>query len=595
MIRAQSFPYTIELESFTIPGLNGVHSYAAAESGGKWLILSGRADGMHRGGGPANNPSFPSSSNNTSIYVADPETMQSWSTTLASLSTALQNQLSSTNTSFYQDGDNLYIVGGYGANNAGNHVTYGYLTAIDVPNLITHIINGNPISGDFLQLADTRMTIAGGQLGKIGNTFYLVGGMELQQRYTQMVNPTYSSEIRKFEIVNNGSSLSIANYSTLSDAEFHRRDYNLIPQIFPDLSYGYMVSSGVFTPSDGVFYNPIEIKPTGYTVIPEATFKQEFSHYQSAKLAMYDPTANEMHSIFFGGIAQYYYDASGNKINDTDVPFVKTISRVTRAANGTYSESVFSTEMPVYVGAGSELFLNESLALSGVGVIDMSQLSGSPIIAGYIFGGLQANDIDVFPNNTANSFASNTIYRVKLVNSALPIELAHFTAKVDASKNCSSTQVALNWNTLTEKNARDFEIERGKYGNFERIGTLDAIGESTQLQRYSFVDRKPLSGKAYYRLKMIDQDGSFSYSNILSVQGCNEKQLEIAPNPTNGVVFINGDIEQLKIELFDSNGAQFPANTQIINGGLRLDLSDYPSGNYYLHTNNDETYKIIKQ
>ena len=121
--------------------------------------------------------------------------------------------MSSTNTSFYQDGNDLYIVGGYGANNLGNHVTYGYITAIDVPNIITHIINGTSITGDFIQLANTNMTIAGGQLGKIGNTFYLVGGMELQRRYTQNSNPIYSSEIRKFQISNNGTSLVISNCS----------------------------------------------------------------------------------------------------------------------------------------------------------------------------------------------------------------------------------------------------------------------------------------------------------------------------------------------------------------------------------------------
>lgn len=593
---SQSFPYDIELEAFTISGLNGVHSFAAAASGGKWLIISGRIDGMHRGGGGANNPAFPTSNKNTTIYVVDPIAEQVWSTTLTSLSSALQNQMSSTNTSFYQDGGNLYIVGGYGTDNTiDNHATYGLITAIDVPSIMTNIMNGTSIVGDFIQLADSRMTIAGGQLGKIGSTFYLVGGMELQSRYTQNSNPTYSSEIRKFEIINNGSSLTISNYTTSSDTEFHRRDYNLIPQIFPDASFGYMVSSGVFTPSDGVYYNPIEVKSTGYTVIPEATFKQEFSHYQSAKLAMHNPTDNEMHSIFFGGIAQYYYDANGVKINDTDVPFVKTISRVTRASSGAYSESVFSTEMPVYLGAGSELFLNESLTTSGHDIIDMSQLSGSPITVGYIFGGLQSDATDIFPNNTANSSASNIIYRVKLVDNTLPIELVSFKGEIDADLDCSNAKINLSWNTLTELNAKSFEIERGKYGNFESLGIVEAIGESNRLQSYSFEDNQPLEGRVYYRLKMIDNDGTFKYSNIISINNCDERTLEFAPNPTNSSIFITGDLEGLEIKIFNNNGQEYPVKIQGINDGFRLDMTSFPIGIYYIKTNKGKTYKVVKQ
>ena len=592
----QTFPYDIQLEAFTIPGLNGVHSYAGAESAGKWLIISGRTDGMHRGGGGQNNPPFPASNNNTTIYVVDPVAEQAWSTSLSSLPISIQDQMCSTNTNFYQDGNTLYIIGGYGENSSGNHVTYDYITAIDVPSIIDNIINGNSITNDFIQLQDNRMKIAGGQLGKIGSTFYLVGGMELTGLYSMNVNPIYSSEIRNFEIVNNGSSLTINNYSTQPDAEFHRRDYNLVPQIFPNGDFGYMVSSGVFTPSDGVYYNPIEIDANGYTVIPTATFKQEFSHYQSAKLALYSTTDNEMHSIFFGGIAQYYYDSNGNKIDDPDVPFVKTISRVTRDANGVYSESVFSTEMPVYLGAGSELFLDENLPSLGHGILDMDNLPASPITVGYIFGGLQSNAADIFPSNTSNSSASNTIYRVKLVSAApLPIELVRFQGEAPPTANCSKATVKLIWETASEINASYFEVERGKYGNFERIGSVVATGGPATTQHYSFVDENPIQGAAYYRLKMIDRDGSFKYSDILHIESCKTGELEIAPNPTSGRLFIRGNLDKVKMELMDADGRRYDFQTRNVNGGLQLDMSGFPSGIYFIKTSRGESYKVIKE
>ncbi len=595
-LSAQSFPYEIELEpAFTIPGLDGIHSFAAGKSGGKWLLISGRRDGMHRGGGGQNNPPFPSSQDNTTIYVVDPVAMQSWSTSLSSLSVDLQNQLSSTNTSFYQDGDNLYIIGGYGADNNGNYQTYDAITAINVPSLINNIINGNSITGDFIQLIDNRMKIAGGQLGFIDGYFYLVGGMELTGIYTQMVNPIYSEEMRTFQIINNGTSLSIANYSATFDSEFHRRDYNLIGQVFPDTKFGYMVSSGVFTPSDGVFYNPIEIKASGYTVIPTSTFKQEFSHYQSAKLSMYDSAANEMHSIFFGGIAQYYLDANGNKIDDPDVPFVKTISRVTRDGNGAYSESVFSTQMPVYLGAGSELFLDESLPMAAHEIIDQNQLTGDTVFVGYIFGGLESGAGDIFPMNTANSSASNKIYKVNLIQTALPLDLLSFKATPSSTMDCKNASIKLQWKTANEFNVKEFYIERAKYGNFEKIDVIPVVGNSVQIQNYQYTDSKPIGGKVYYRLKIIDIDGSYKYSNIIVVQGCKPQSLEIVPNPTTGDVFITGQIDNINIKIFDQTGKQYQVNTQSVNDGLILNMRAFPAGIYFIYNGKDETYRIIKQ
>ena len=66
-----------------------------------------------------------------------------------------------------------------------------------------------------------------------------------------MNNPTftqtYSNQIRKFTIDNSGSNLSYANYETITDAvHLHRRDYNLVPQVFPNGELGYTISSGVF-------------------------------------------------------------------------------------------------------------------------------------------------------------------------------------------------------------------------------------------------------------------------------------------------------------------------------------------------------------
>jgi hypothetical protein len=88
------FPYTLQLNPVSIPGLNGLHSYAYAQSNGKWLIVGGRLDGLH-----ARQPfnSFPSNQNNAHLYVIDPINKQFWKRPLNNLPVAIKEQLQSTN------------------------------------------------------------------------------------------------------------------------------------------------------------------------------------------------------------------------------------------------------------------------------------------------------------------------------------------------------------------------------------------------------------------------------------------------------------------------------------------------------------------
>ncbi len=607
-VQAQNFPYSIVLESFTIPGLPGMHSFASAHYNGKWLILGGRVDGMHRGGGGPNNPAFPSTQRNMNIYVVDPVAQQVWSAPLSSLSTALQDQLSSTNQEYYQDGDWLYIAGGYGYSvAAGDHVTYDELTAVNVPGLINDIINGNPIAGNFLQTSHAGMQSTGGALGKIGNTFYLFGGIDFQGRYIMggmggaaTVYMQYTDQIRTFEIVNTGTSLSVTNYSAMTNAaEFHRRDFNLVPQIFPGNQYGYMWSSGVFkAPNDEVYFNPIEITASGVTIIPESTFSQQFSNYHSAKMALYDPSSGDMHSIFFGGIAQFYYDANGNLVEDTNVPFVKTISLVTRDANGVYTESVFSTEMPTYVGAGAKFFLSDSIAEYAKGIVDMSQLPATgTFTVGYIFGGIESPVPNTFPSNTGVTSASNTIYRVLFVNNIMSAELADLGA-VPGNARCIEGDVVLQWKTLSETNTKEFVIERGQYGNFEAIGSVPAAGNTTEPRHYRFTDEDPLPGRMYYRLKVVDYDGTFNYSDVISVVSCNGPAVQLMPNPTSGTVQVRVEpdfVGDFPFRLLDASGKEVELRVSRANGGWVLDMFDLPKGVYYLQDRAGNAHRIVKQ
>ena len=415
---AQStFEYDVVLTPVSVSGLPGLHSYAFAQHNGKWLIIGGRKDGVH-----ARQPfnAFPGAQNNTNIYVVDIASQQSWSASVNSLPTGIKEQLQSTNMNFYQDGDALFIVGGYAySTTAADHKTFNNLTSVDVPNLINAIVAGTPITSYFKQITNDVFAITGGQLGKIGNTFYLVGGHRFDGRYNPMNNPTftqtYSNAIRKFTIDNSGSNLSYANYEEVVDAvHLHRRDYNLLPQIFPNGELGYTISSGVFQIAvDLPFLYPVDIKAGGY--YPQTQFNQYLSNYHSGKACLYDATNNRMHNLFFGGMSQYYY-SNGTLLQDDTVPFVKTISRTTRFADGSLLEYQLPVEMPNLKGAGAEFIPNENLPHYSNEVIQLSNITDNEFVIGYLFGGIQSSSATAFTDNQTNlTSADPTVYEVKLV------------------------------------------------------------------------------------------------------------------------------------------------------------------------------------
>ena len=122
-----------------------------------------------------------------------------------------------------------------------------------------------------------------------------------------------------------------------------------------------------------------------------------------------------MHTYFFGGISQYF-DKNGVLTKDDNVPFVTTIARVTRNANGEMQETKLAEEMPALLGAGSEFIVNPELPTYDNGVVKFDELSGDSIYLGYIFGGIESTAPNVFFNNAANvSSATNKLFKVYLV------------------------------------------------------------------------------------------------------------------------------------------------------------------------------------
>ena len=111
-----------------------------------------------------------------------------------------------------------------------------------------------------------------------------------------------------------------------------------------------------------------------------------------------------------------------------------------------------------------------------------------------------------------------TIYETMDVG-ALPVELGDFRGQAVRGTNL------LEWTSLSEENTAFFELQRSADATrFRTIAEVKAAGYSLEEQEYEYSDRQPLNGTNYYRLKMVDRDGSFQFSKIIQLNQNNQKQ-----------------------------------------------------------------------
>ncbi len=196
-------------------------------------------------------------------------------------------------------------------------------------------------------------------------------------------------------------------------------------------------------------------------------------------------------------------------------------------------------------------------------------------------------------NNTVDDFAASS---VTVIAAPLPLTLLSFKANL---VNC---EPSLNWITESEINTDRFEIERNNAGNndWKLAGTISAKGSANVKNNYLFTDKnfEVSSEKILYRLKMIDKDGKFKYSQILPVLvNCKTAKAFVYPNPVQDVnlyVSLAGTVGNVNATLISASG-QIVLRSKMINGTNSILVSKIADGMYLLNIKDSKGFdKNIK-
>jgi hypothetical protein len=211
-------------------------------------------------------------------------------------------------------------------------------------------------------------------------------------------------------------------------------------------------------------------------------------------------------------------------------------------------------------------------------------------------------------NNTANliigagqyHFGSGKIDDIRIYNRALsgsevsqlygepdplPVELTSFNSTLHENK------VLLNWNTATELNNFGFEIEKSEYNSqWIKVGFVEGNGTSNSPHSYSFNDIKSKE-KSFYRLKQIDRDGKFEYSQQIEVAASDPQSFELKqnhPNPFNPSTTISFSLPTksfVSLKIFDAIGKEVAdvVSEELPTGNYsrQWNASHIPSGIYF--------------
>jgi hypothetical protein len=186
--------------------------------------------------------------------------------------------------------------------------------------------------------------------------------------------------------------------------------------------------------------------------------------------------------------------------------------------------------------------------------------------------------IQFSPASGPNSFTSSNASAFKIkVTVPVPVELTSFAATV------SGKDVVLDWNTASETNNKGFDVEKNSGNGWNVIGFVQGRGTTTNPANYQFIDRN-VNGEVYYRLKQMDFDGSFKYSDEVLAKVAVPDGYQLSqnyPNPFNPVTNIRFTLpvdSKVVLEIFNLSGELVATLADDFRSAGEYDISFNASG-----------------
>ncbi|MEP6513897.1 MAG: T9SS type A sorting domain-containing protein [Parafilimonas sp.] len=430
--------------------------------------------------------------------------------------------------------------------------------------------------------------------------------------------------------------LSVFFNTTLSAQRLLTEDFNYAAGQLTDANGGANVSGGNWVSFSGTG-NYLEVTEADYTYADYVTNPAADSRHlhiitspssaEDASTAFTLQNANTVYCSFLLNV-----DSTGNLARDTSstgeyfaafLPSTSTSSYGARvlirkgtAANtfnlGIAAISVTSTPaawVAVDYAAGTTTLVTFAYEFVSGANNDVAKLwintplfatEPAPLASSILSAGSELADVGKFALRQASTSSPTAeIDAIKLstdwIDATLPVTLKSFNL-INDNRN-----ISLAWTTENEINMKEYAIERSADAHtFSQIGSVDAKNTLNE-NKYSFNDTKKLSGTAYYRLKMINKDGSFVYSEILRADEKALKKLWLNTNPViNNLVLShplagNDAILQI-ITMNGRNVATYKVQSNAVQSSI--DVSKLSKGNYiavFINGNDRQSIQFVKE
>lgn len=296
---------------------------------------------------------------------------------------------------------------------------------------------------------------------------------------------------------------------------------------------------------------------------------------------------------------------AGVTVWDVDGVIGKNATLINEYPLTTHTQRAVSMSSDSRYSGANAIFLDFFVPVSDLGImptdpiriVPATSINGTSVLGGTAsdIGGVDDNDPSFTNNHDAFQMAIND---QGSGSSLLPVELVSFRLNP-----CDNKSVMLSWTTAREFNTSHFIVERtNQERSFTAIGIVNAVGFSHNINTYSYNDLEAIDANTYYyRLKIVDFDGTYSYSNTIALSFIQESTpITVYPNPVKpgNVITIDTEQDLHNVTISDISGRMaLPLEANNCNHFIIPD--NINSGGYILIIDTEngkrETHQIIVQ